>query len=570
MTISTVGSTTASGNNPTSGTWTLPAGWQPGDLVVVWLYARSGTYAISNPAGITIKHNSNNSNNGRLFIGYRYLQAGDTSFNWTRTTGSSNADVLWGVVVLRGTVGSGDPFNASTGATPTTGTGADPDPTAVTPTIAGSTVWAIGGKRDDAGGTFNPPANFTLAGAVQSTAGQDASAATILRHNRPASSENPGPIDLGTVSAAWAAWTGAISPGAGSVSTFTYDYADRLRTATVGATTETYGYAGDGVRVTASTGALPSQTTKYLWDRVFGLPQLVIERDGADALLRSYRYGWDLVNQTAGANTYYYQHDGLGSVSDMTGVSANSLIWSEYYPYGQVRQAGVGAGAPAVNPFGFTGEQLDGLTGLYHLRARQYDPGTGRFLTTDPVAQPLMDAYVGAYLYARGNPVVLVDPSGQCPPCLAIAATILVGALAGGGSYTVGVGVSNVITTGEVSLEGWDPVDAGLSAAAGAVTGGTASYLTTAGRIAYGALAGFDATIWSMAAGGRRDPTELLAGTVFGGIGGAYDAGPRVIGFIRGLLGGGLLNAAQMEFQKWLERLMGTAWGWSGMGSLHK
>jgi hypothetical protein len=174
--------------------------------------------------------------------------------------------------------------------------------------------------------------------------------------------------DLGTVSAAWAAWTGAIGPAPGPATTYTYDYADRLRTATVGATTETYAYAGDGVRLSASTGAGPGQTTKALWDRVFGLPQLALERDGADALLRAYRYGWDLVSQAAGGNTYAYHHDGLGSVADLTGPAGTSLSWREYAPYGEVRLAGVGAGAPAIDPFAFTGEQRDGLTGLYHLR----------------------------------------------------------------------------------------------------------------------------------------------------------------------------------------------------------
>jgi hypothetical protein len=125
----------------------------------------------------------------------------------------------------------------------------------------------------------------------------------------------------------------------------------------VGATTETYAYAGDGVRLSASTGAGPGQTTKALWDRVFGLPQLALERDGADAPLRAYRYGWDLVSQAAGGNSYAYHHDGLGSVADVTGPSGTSLSWSEYAPYGEVRLAGVGAGAPAGNPFAFTGEQ---------------------------------------------------------------------------------------------------------------------------------------------------------------------------------------------------------------------
>jgi hypothetical protein len=166
------------------------------------------------------------------------------------------------------------------------------------------------------------------------------------------------------------------------------------------------------------------------------------------------------------------------------------------------------------------------------------------------------DPYVAAYVYAADNPILLTDPSGRCPPCL----VILAGAILGGGSYTLGVGISNGITTGEISLEGWNPIDFGLSTAAGAVTGGTAPYLTTAGRIAYGALAGFDVSIWSMAAGSRRDPAELVAGTVFGGIGGAYEAGPGLIGLIRGLTGGGGLNALQTEFQKWLERILGAAW----------
>ena len=51
----------------------------------------------------------------------------------------------------------------------------------------------------------------------------------------------------------------------------------------MGATTETYAYAGDGVRLSASTGAAANQTTKSLWDRNFGLPQLAIERDGNNA-----------------------------------------------------------------------------------------------------------------------------------------------------------------------------------------------------------------------------------------------------------------------------------------------
>lgn len=144
----------------------------------------------------------------------------------------------------------------------------------------------------------------------------------------------------------------------------------------MGTTTETYTYYGDGARRSAATGSQANKTTKFIWDRNFELPQIALERSGNDALLRTYAYGLDLLSQKAGNKTFYYHHDGLGSVADVTGSTGTSLIWEEYYPYGLVRQGGSGTGAP-TNPFNFTGEQFDTVTGFYHLRARQYDPGTG-------------------------------------------------------------------------------------------------------------------------------------------------------------------------------------------------
>jgi RHS repeat-associated protein len=216
---------------------------------------------------------------------------------------------------------------------------------------------------------------------------------------------------------------------AAGATTYTWDLADRLATATVGAITETYTYAGDGTRQSASTGAGAGQTTNYLWDRAFGLPQLALERDGADDLLRAYRYGLGRLTLTDAAGTTHYHHDGLGSVTDVTDAAGGSLGWSEYYPYGNVRLVGHGTGAPAVQPFRFTGEQFDSVTGLYHLRARQYDPGTGRFLTTDPAAAPIGAPRIALHVYAKNDPVLNADPSGHCVP--AIGAGALAGAAGG-------------------------------------------------------------------------------------------------------------------------------------------
>ncbi|MFP4253473.1 MAG: RHS repeat-associated core domain-containing protein [Halothece sp.] len=66
-----------------------------------------------------------------------------------------------------------------------------------------------------------------------------------------------------------------------------------------------------------------------------------------------------------------------------------------------------------VNPYRYAGEQYDPVLEHYYLRARYYDPSTGRFTSRDPFEgvqrQPLS---LAKYPYAHGNPVNLTDPSG--------------------------------------------------------------------------------------------------------------------------------------------------------------
>jgi len=52
--------------------------------------------------------------------------------------------------------------------------------------------------------------------------------------------------------------------------TYTYDLADRLTTATLGSTSETYTYAGDRTRLSAATGALPADTIRRKGPRFNG------------------------------------------------------------------------------------------------------------------------------------------------------------------------------------------------------------------------------------------------------------------------------------------------------------
>lgn len=65
------------------------------------------------------------------------------------------------------------------------------------------------------------------------------------------------------------------------------------------------------------------------------------------------------------------------------------------------------------NPLRFTGEYVDSRSGLYHLRARDYDPRTGRFTAMDPLERLAGDAYASTYAYVDNRATLLVDPTGE-------------------------------------------------------------------------------------------------------------------------------------------------------------
>jgi RHS repeat-associated protein len=57
---------------------------------------------------------------------------------------------------------------------------------------------------------------------------------------------------------------------------------------------------------------------------------------------------------------------------------------------------------------------VDPNNGLIYMRARWYDPGTGQFLSVDPLESQTQQAYA----YADDNPVNETDPTGEKSPDL--------------------------------------------------------------------------------------------------------------------------------------------------------
>jgi len=65
-------------------------------------------------------------------------------------------------------------------------------------------------------------------------------------------------------------------------------------------------------------------------------------------------------------------------------------------------------------PSYYRGEQFDADLGLYYLRARYYNPNTGRFMSRDPEGgRPLNVRALHRYLYAGGDPANRIDPTGR-------------------------------------------------------------------------------------------------------------------------------------------------------------
>lgn len=103
---------------------------------------------------------------------------------------------------------------------------------------------------------------------------------------------------------------------------------------------------------------------------------------------------------------------------------------SVYTPYGAQSAKGAVQNRP-----GFNGQLRERPTGWYHLGNghRVYNPVLMRFHTPDKLS-PFGKGGLNSYAYCLGDPVNLVDPTGQLPEWLRTAATVVAIVIALGGA----------------------------------------------------------------------------------------------------------------------------------------
>jgi RHS repeat-associated protein len=100
-----------------------------------------------------------------------------------------------------------------------------------------------------------------------------------------------------------------------------------------------------------------------------------------------------------------------------------------------------------VNPFQYAGQFTDTATGLSDMRARQYDPSTGAFLSLDPAGSSTLPAS-SPYAYASDEPLLYSDPSGlfSCGVCNSVESAVGAAADAVGSAVSTGINVAYSFT----------------------------------------------------------------------------------------------------------------------------
>jgi RHS repeat-associated protein len=170
-----------------------------------------------------------------------------------------------------------------------------------------------------------------------------------------------------------------------------------------------YKYDAFGRRIAKT---VDGQTTEFLWQG----ERLIAE--SADNRYRSYIYVPGSFRPLAmldgegplKAEPFYYQLDHLGTPQELTDYSGEIMWSAKYRAYGNLATLDV---AEIDNPLRFQGQYFDAETGLHYNRHRYYNPGTGRYLTPDPIK---LAGGLNNYQYVP-NPTGWVDPLGldNCP-----------------------------------------------------------------------------------------------------------------------------------------------------------
>ena len=234
-----------------------------------------------------------------------------------------------------------------------------------------------------------------------------------------------------------------------TITTYKYDYADRLVKRTTGNSTMEYYYDGD--RLVAQTSS-DGSSIYYFYDDA-GVCGAEYNNEYYEFVRNI--FGDIVVVLKGGEIAGRYEYDPFGVCTEYT---QNNFV--------------------KLNPFRYRGYFYDTVSGMYLLKTRCYDPVTAQFLSPDhpDYLDPETLGGIDLYAYCLNNPVMYSDPTGHFPFFIL---TAIIGSVIGFGITTlVDYCDDGQVFNGSVHW-GWYLGGALIGAAVGAGIGMLISYYAT-------------------------------------------------------------------------------------------
>jgi len=196
--------------------------------------------------------------------------------------------------------------------------------------------------------------------------------------------------------------------GLGSITGLAYNQAGRLATTSVGTQQLTqYTYDAFGQRL-IKVGSVTAMSF-FQYDRS---RDLLEETDNQGNVKADYFYldGRPIAEYNGGQ--LYFLHDDRLETPQVATYTSQATAWvANYQPFGALNTA-ASQTALLGQDLRFPGQENDLETGLYHNGFRDYGPGWGRYLQSDPIG---LVRGLNEYAYAGNNPISNQDPLGLDP-----------------------------------------------------------------------------------------------------------------------------------------------------------
>lgn len=298
--------------------------------------------------------------------------------------------------------------------------------------------------------------------------------------------------------------------------------------------------------LTENNAETPQKRIEYITDmtrQYHNLLQMTTwDYQNAEPVYQKFIWDRNVVGLEKGRSKNFYLLDDLGSPMELLEEDGRIAESYAYDEFGASIYRTKDIFKNSLQPFGFTGYQMDETDGLYFAQTRRYDAGTGRFVSEDFMKGILEAPFtLNNYTYCWNNPLGLVDLNGMWPEFMETAGKWI-------GEHKEDIAKVAITTVAVAAAVGVT-----------AVTFGTASGVMVAAFAGVGAISG--------GALSSINGTDMVDGIVKGGLSGTLIGMSMAVNAVGGFCGGAaqlvsdIINGKASPVESYVGAFVGGAIG---------